>query len=150
MFGVNSFDILRADNLFSKASGQMFQAEEDDSKPDQFGQIGDAGQMTAPDENGTCPPCMKLGKTEASDEKGNRIEKDVCVPACDPAKGEVCYIHPCVNSQGWTCISPSNVAGGGTRIVFPTNLTTTCGEEGYTGNKKGVSLYCLQQRSKHF
>jgi len=136
MFGVNSFDFLRADNLFSKASGQMFKAEGDDSQPDQFGRLGDAGQMTAPDGDGNCPPCMKLGKTEASDEKGNRIEKDVCVPACDPSKNEVCYIHPCVNNQGWTCLSPKTVAGGGSRIVYPTNLTTTCGEEGYTGNKK--------------
>jgi len=81
MFGINSFDVLRAENLFFKASGRIFSAEEDDSKPDEFGRIGDEGQMTAPDENGKCPPCMKRGKTEATDDKGNRIEKDVCVPA---------------------------------------------------------------------
>ena len=121
---------------------------EDSETPDEFGQVGDVGQMSTPDGEGNCPPCMKLGKTEATDEKGNKIEKDVCVPACDTAKNEVCYIHPCVNKQGWTCLSPQSVAGGGSRIVFPTNLTTTCGEQGFTGNGKACPcVVCNNQES---
>jgi hypothetical protein len=130
LFASTPFDVLKAESLFTR----KFSAEE--GQPDEFGQVGDAGQPTAPDSKGDCPPCMKLGKAESTDEKGNRIEKDICVPACDTAKGEVCYIHPCVNNQGWTCLSPKPVAGGGSRIVFPSNLTTTCGEQGYTGNNK--------------
>ena len=132
LFASNPFDVLKAETLFR----QQYRVEGEDGQPDEFGQIGDAGQPTAPDSNGDCPPCMKLGKGESTDDKGNRVEKDICVPACDSAKGEVCYIHPCVNNQGWTCLSPSPVGGGGSRIVFPSNLTTTCGEEGYTGNGK--------------
>ena len=131
LFASSPFDVLKAESLFT----QRFNAE-DSETPDEFGQVGDVGQMSAPDGEGNCPPCMKLGKTEASDEKGNRIEKDVCVPACDTATGEVCYIHPCVNKQGWTCLSPQSVAGGGSRIMFPSGLTTTCGEQGFTGNGK--------------
>jgi hypothetical protein len=152
MFGVNSFDLLRAETYLKTPRGLLFSAEKDkaidDSKPEFGGTVGDVGQMSAPDGEGNCPPCMKWGKTEASDEKGNSIEKDVCVPACDPAKNEVCYIHPCVNKQGWTCLYPQSVSGGGSRIVFPTNLTTTCGEQGFTGNGKACPcVVCNNQES---
>ena len=144
MFGVNSFDILRSDNLFRATSGRLFALEgdpeqnkgADDEQPDEYGSIGDAGGVVPAGANKECPPCMKPEMRESIDEDGNRVEKYVCVPACDAATGEVCYIHPCVNNQGWTCLKPQKVGGGGNRIVFPTNLTTTCGEEGYTGNNK--------------
>ena len=143
MFGTSSFDFFRSEKLFSAPRGMIFKAEPqkaDDSQPDSYGRVSESPQPTAPSEKGECPPCMVMGKTESTDENGNRIEKDICVPACDSAKGEVCYQHPCLNG-GWTCLSPQPVAGGGSRIVFPTNLTTTCGEQGFTGN--GNACPCI-------
>ena len=135
MFGVNSFDILKAETIFGSPRGMIFKADEGE-QPDEFGQVGDAPSQPVPAGEGKkCPPCMKPEMRESMDEQGNRVEKWVCVPACDTAKGEVCYMHPCL-SGGWTRLKPQGVAGGGSRVFFPTNLTTTCGEQGYTKNGK--------------
>lgn len=131
LFASNPFSVLKAETLFR----QQYRAEEGE-QPDEFGRVGDAPSQPVPAGEGKkCPPCMKPEMKESVDEEGNRVEKYICVPACDTTKGEVCYIHPCL-SGGWTCLKPQGVAGGGSRIFFPTNLTTTCGEEGYTGNGK--------------
>ena len=130
MFASSPFDVLKAEVLFRQ------EEENGDESPDEYGSVGDVSDQPIPaGANNECPPCMKAEKTTGVDEQGNTVEKWICVPACDTAKGEVCYIHPCL-SGGWTCLKPQGVAGGGSRIFFPTNLTTTCGEQGHTGEGK--------------
>ena len=129
LFASNPFSVLKAETLFR----QQYRAE-DGEQPDEYGQVVDAPSDVIPAGEGKkCPPCMKAEMKESVDEEGNRVEKWVCVPACDTTQGEVCYTHPCL-SGGWTCLKPQGVAGGGSRIFFPTNLTTTCGCLLYTSD----------------